>query len=383
MNNEHEQVPSGTIQSLALHGLGAVNNRKDFPMFSKLSLIAAAACLPFALSSCGGGTASSAPASDEVPVSDEAPAADLLSWSTASSASEGTPPITDLLAWNHGRVSNWYWYHNSDLRPADDETETGLRLFEPDANGDFHPMQQDRASLAGLISMGGDTALGLRNSYVSWGDPVNGIGYLIGTESDEDYIRASSTYYNYFNFTDGVRRSITARWRYSAFLQYGTWLCRPSVGCESSGVRSAIWGKRVYTPGVPGDNGWRWLQRAGATASWRGAMAGSTVATGIALVGEAAVSYSVSDDSVGVELTNITQRDDGTGVVEATYSGPASFAWTLTGNPEDQHADYWGGDDDSSASVRFYGPNAEEAAGDFQTVIPDDRIVGGFVTTRQ
>ena len=352
---------------------------------SKL-LAAFAACLSIALAGCGGGggIASSAPASDEAPVSDEAPAADLLSWSTASSASESTPPITDLLAWNHGRTTHWHWYQNSDLRPADDEAETGFQELRPDSDGDwFSPTKQDRATLAGLINMSTSQVRPLRNGYASWGDPVNGIDYLIGTETDEDYIRASSTWYDQFNFTDGVRRSITARWRYSAFLQSGTWLCRPSVGCESEGVRAAVWGKRVYDPDVRGDNGRRWLQREGAGATWRGAMAGSTIATGIALVGEAAVSYSISDDSLGVELSNIKQRDDGSGAIEATYSGPDSFTWKLTESNDNQSADYWEYEDGFESNVRFYGPNAEEAAGTFRAAIPNDRIIGGFVTTRQ
>ena len=349
-------------------------------MSTKLSLIAAAACLPFALVGCGGGGITST-----APASDEAPASDLLSWSTASSASEGAPPITDLLAWNHGRTTHWHWYENSDLRPADDETETGFQDLNPNQDTDsFYPTRpNNRATLAGLIDMSTERVRPLRNGYASWGDPVNGISYLIGTETDEDYIRASSTWYDQFNFTDGVRRSITARWRYSAFLQSGTWLCRPSVGCESSGVRAAIWGKRVYTPDVPGDDGRRWLQREGATASWRGAMAGSTVATGIALVGEAAVSYSASDDSLGVELTNIKQRDDGSGAIEATYSGPDSFTWKLTESNDNGFADYWRSEEGFESNVRFYGPNAEEAAGTFRASIPDDRIIGGFVTTRQ
>ena len=288
-----------------------------------------------------------------------------------------------MLSWNHGRVSNYHWYHNSELRPADDETETGLVELDPDVNGDFTPTQSNnRATLDSLINMRTARVRGLRAGYAWWGNPVNGIRYAVATESDNDYIRASASWYQQFNFTKGVRRSITGRGQYSAFLQSGTWLCRDAVGCESEGIRAAIWGKRLYTPNVPGDDGFRWLRREGASASWRGAMAGSTVATGIALVGEAAVSYTVSNDSVGVELTNINQRDDGTGAIEATYSGPDSFTWArLTGN-DDQHADYWFFDNDGNVDVRFYGPNAEDAAGTFKANIPNDRIIGGFVAKR-
>ena len=230
--------------------------------------------------------------------------------------------------------------------------------------------------------MSGERALGLREAYAWWGEAVNGIRYAIATESDPDYIRASSTYYASFNFTKGVRRSITGRGQYSAFLQQGNWLCRDAVGCESSGVRAAVWGTRSYTSGLPGDDGKRWLRRSGATASWRGAMSGSTVATGIALVGEAAVSYTVSDDSVGVELTNIEQRDDGSGAIEAVYSGPDSFTWALTDRNDEGHSDFWKYEPEFNSNVRFYGPNAEEAAGTFRANIPNDRIIGSFVTKR-
>ena len=113
-------------------------------------------------------------------------------------------------------------------------------------------------------------------------------------------------------------------------------------------------------------------------------MAGSTIATGIALVGEAAVSYTVANDSVGVELTNIRQRSDGTGAITATYSGPGSFSWSLRGNVNDPHSDYWLWDDDGQYGLdaRFYGPEAKEVVGTFIQVIPDDKIIGTFLAKR-
>lgn len=330
----------------------------------------------------GGGT-SSTTANLEPPTSSD-PTLTPVRPANASTA-RGEPPITDLLSWNHGRTTHWHWYQNSALRPDDDEAETGFQNQNPNPDTDwFAPdRSNNRATLESLINMSGERALGLREAYAWWGDAINGIRYAIATESDNDNIRASSTYYDYFNFTKGVRRSIIGRGQYSAFLQQGNWLCRDAVGCESSGVRAAVWGKRVYTSGLPGDNAKRWLRRNGATASWSGAMSGSTVATGISLVGEAAVSYTVSDDSVGVELTNIEQRDDGSGAIEATYSGPDSFTWTLTEQNDNGFSDFWKYEADNfNSNVRFYGPNAEEAVGTFRAFIPNDRIIGGFVTKR-
>ena len=330
----------------------------------------------------GGGTGST-DASIESPTPSDPTLTPVRPANTATS--RGEPSITDLLSWNHGRTTHWHWYQNSALRPDDDDAETGLQSQNPNPGAAdwFAPgRSNNRATLDSLINMSGERALGLREAYAWWGEAVNGIRYAIATESDPDYIRASSTYYDSFNFTKGVRRSITGRGQYSAFLQQGNWLCRDAVGCESSGVRAAVWGTRSYTSGLPGDDGKRWLRRSGATASWRGAMSGSTVATGIALVGEAAVSYTVSDDSVGVELTNIEQRDDGSGAIEAVYSGPDSFTWALTDRNDEGYSDFWKWEPEFNSNVRFYGPNAEEAAGTFRANIPNDRIIGSFVTKR-
>ena len=192
-----------------------------------------------------------------------------------------------------------------------------------------------------------------------------------------------------------------AHGQYSAFVSQGTFVCR-DADCSSSGVRAAIWGKRespstlqrregessLFVEYARGDTSFNWLRRNGARATWRGAMAGSSLATGAALVGEAVVSYTVSDDSLGLEFSNVRQRDDGTGVVKTTYSGPDSFTWArIEGNLEDPHSDYqfWATDCQYGAcglDVRFYGPNAEEVAGTFETEIPNDQLVGGFIAKR-
>ena len=250
--------------------------------------------------------------------------------------------------------------------------------------------------MPGILTLGGD----LRQGYASWGDPVNGIGYLISTEADADYVRENagqSGTWSHFDWTRGAIRNVMAHGQYSAFLQTGIFVCLEDV-CSSSHNRAFIWGKRVFpsrlrgNPGMVeytrGDTAHDWLRKDGAGATWRGAMAGSSLGTGAALVGEAAITYTASDDSLGLEFSNVKQRDDGTGVVETTYSGPDSFTWTgIKGDIDDPHSDYWFWNVDCQhgacgVDVRFYGPNAEEAVGTFETEIPNDKLVGGFIAKR-
>ena len=334
---------------------------KLFPAF--------AACLPIMLAACGGGGGSS------------------------STSAIVEPPVTGLLAWNHGRMTNWHWYNNAAFPREGTDFATGFDELEESEQGDFtptrDPLNREFSTMPGLLNHNNR----LREGYASWGTPINGIGFLIATESDIDWIRANAGTWSHFDYTRAVVRGIVMHGEYSGTWHGGTFTCLEAE-CSSSHVRAAVWGNREIpatlqgTPGVVqhtrGDTNFHWLRRNGATASWRGAMAGSTIATGIALVGEAAVSYTVSSDSVGVELTKIKQRDDGTGAIRATYSGPNSFSWTLSGNVNDPHSDYWSWDDDDQYGLdaRFYGKEAQEVVGTFIQVIPDDKIIGTFLAKR-
>ena len=354
-------------------------------MSTKLFLIAAATCLPFTLAGCGGGGggASSAPAGAEAPAS-------------------GTPPYTDLLSWNQGHATNWHWFSNPDSLPADWDREQyppGFDELQGDANeqGQFTPNEDSLgrrySTMPGVLTQNNR----LPESYASWGDPVSGIDYLISTNPDADFIRENVIAWNHFDWTSGTVRGVMAHGRYSAFLLAGVFACLEAV-CNSSHNRAFIWGKREFPsrlrgdPGMVeytrGDTAYDWLRNNGAGATWRGAMAGNSLGTGAALVGEAVVTYTASDDSLGLEFSNVKQRDDGTGVIEATYSGPDSFTWTdIKGETDDPHSDYrlWSTNCQHGAcglEIRFYGPNAEEAAGTFETEIPNDKLLGGFVAKR-
>ena len=335
-----------------------------------LKLISAfAACLPIMLAACGGGGGGAA----------QAPQARV------------EQPVTGLLAWNHGRMTNWHWYSNPAFPREGTDSTYGFDEADESEKGDFtptrDPLDREFSTMPGLLSQNNR----LRHGYASWGTPINGIGYLISTESDIDWIRANTRTFSHFDYTRAVIRGIVMHGEYSGTFHTGLFTCLGDE-CSSSHGRAAVWGNREIpatlqgTPGVVqhtrGDTNFRWLRRNGATASWRGAMAGNTIATGIALVGEAAVSYTVSDDSVGVELTNIEQRDDGSGAIEAVYSGPDSFTWALTDRNDEGYSDFWKWEPEFNSNVRFYGPNAEEAAGTFRANIPNDRIIGSFVTKR-
>ena len=335
-----------------------------------LKLISAiAACLPIMLAACGGGGGGGA----------------------GSTSARVEQPVTGLLAWNHGRMTNWHWYSNPAFPREGTDSTHGFDELDESEKGDFtptrDPLNREFSTMPGLLNQNNR----LRHGYASWGTPINGIGYLISTESDIDWIRANTRTFSHFDYTRAVIRGIVMHGEYSGTFHTGIFTCLGDE-CSSSHGRAAVWGNREIpatlqgNPGVVqhtrGDTNFRWLRSNGATASWRGAMAGNSMVTGIALVGEAAVSYTVSDDSVGVELTNIEQRDDGSGAIEAVYSGPDSFTWALTDRNDEGHSDFWKYEPEFNSNVRFYGPNAEEAAGTFRANIPNDRIIGSFVTKR-
>lgn len=345
-------------------------------MSSKSKLfLAFAACFSIMLAACSGGGGGS----------------------TSSASASVEPPVTGLLAWNHGRTTNWHWYLNPEFPRPTGDFQTGFDELEESEQGDFTPTQdslgRNYSTMPGILSHGNR----LRESYASWDTPINGIGYLISTESDVDWIRENARTWSHFDYTRAAVRGIMMHGQYSSAFHAGIFTCL-GANCSSSGVRAAIWGKRESpstlqgNPGVVqrmrGDTNFNWLRRNGARATWRGAMSGSSLATGAALVGEAVVSYTVSDDTLGLEFSNVRQRDDGTGVVETTYSGPASFTWSrIAGDLENRNSDYqfWSTDCQYGAcglDVRFYGRNAEEVAGTFETEIPNDKLIGSFIAKR-
>ena len=169
-------------------------------------------------------------------------------------------------------------------------------------------------------------------------------------------------------------RHIAAKGQYSAFFSQSN--CRTS-SCENlGGIYSAAFGE--------------WHSRPpSVSAIWRGAMAGTESPSGVALVGEAAIIYTLSDNDVDVRLSNIAQRDDGNEDLDANfvrYTGPNRLTWTAlpvsaTGgfatiqnnsvNTFHDHTTlgYIEGD--------FFGPNAEETAGVFERWVSDDDIISG------
>ncbi len=104
-------------------------------------------------------------------------------------------------------------------------------------------------------------------------------------------------------------------------------------------------------------------------------MLGTETRDGTKLFGDSAIVYDFADNTVDVEISNISPS----GVrqpADRAYSGPSSFSWT--GLPVNNDASFYipgYGNDREGTGLHptlgyidgdFYGPNAEETAGVFE-----------------
>ena len=146
--------------------------------------------------------------------------------------------------------------------------------------------------------------------------------------------------------------------RYSAF---GTeWTYHPSS-------RHARYGGRTTDDSVgPMYSfafGERTARRPLGSGTWRGAMVGTTIfesgPTLPALAGEAALTFSLSNNLIDVRISNVRSYNT------ARYTGPSSFSWSNLRVQSDGrfHQD---GSGNNHVTGNFYGPEATETAGVFE-----------------
>ena len=106
--------------------------------------------------------------------------------------------------------------------------------------------------------------------------------------------------------------------------------------------------------------GERTARRPLGTATWRGAMVGTSISdSGPALAGEAVLAFSLADNEIDVEISNVRSYDD------VSYTGPSSFSWSnlqVQSDGQFRRADA----QNDHISGNFYGPNTEESAGVFE-----------------
>ena len=81
--------------------------------------------------------------------------------------------------------------------------------------------------------------------------------------------------------------------------------------------------------------------------------------SGPALAGEAVLAFSLADNEIDVEISNVRSYDD------VSYTGPSSFSWSnlqVQSDGQFRRADA----QNDHISGNFYGPNTEESAGVFE-----------------
>ena len=89
-------------------------------------------------------------------------------------------------------------------------------------------------------------------------------------------------------------------------------------------------------------------------ATWRGAMVGTSISdSGPALAGEVVLTYSVADNEVDVDISNVRSYDD------VSYTGPSSFSWSDLQVQSDGEF-HLAGSQNNHISGSFYGSKTDE-----------------------
>ena len=321
-------------------------------------LLAVAACLPIALSGCGGGGASSQSAAETPATTPETPAADP---ETPETAPETPAASTQLqLSDVTHRVS--IASDGKDVRDLPTATDDSGAPEPVDVLGLFknypdYPSLQWKAfapsEIAGVFvkgdyfddGSGGCTAPDASGARACFSGVLHDVTVtrVIGAHSASGIAR-------YWDMTGGYWSPESMRTELVGELPYDNGLA---------------WAGGAISPSRPSVN-----------ATWSGVMIGASN-EGHALAGSAVLIYGVGTNTVDVSISDIAAYDDDVThhsefPAPEIYAGPKSFSW----NDLSVNAD--GSFSAENLDGNFYGPNAEETAGVFER----DSVIGAWIAAK-
>ncbi len=169
-----------------------------------------------------------------------------------------------------------------------------------------------------------------------------------------------------------THRVLLAAGRYSAAAVTGHY--DPASSRGGSDIYAVSYGD--YTPSRPT-----------ISATYRGAMIGTELITRAALEGQASITYSVASNELDIRLYGITQYRDDDDVTAGTYGGDSEFRWNDVSlgasNDTTDTILYYSEGDEVDLRASFYGPNAEEFSGTFETPSSNgSHVIGAWLAKR-
>lgn len=324
-------------------------------------LLAVAACLPIALSGCGGGGASSQPAAETPATTPETPAADP---ETPETAPETPAASTQLqLSDVTHRVS--IASDGKDVRDlptfADESVRRPVDVLGLFTNYPDYPTLQWKVFAPSLIE----------GAFIRGAIFEDGSGGCTAPDASGARTCFSGTLY-----TVTVTRVIGAH-SASGIARYWDLRGRRTEGYWSpESMRTKLVGELPYDDGLAWAGGALSPSRPSVNGTWSGVMIGASN-EGHALAGTALLIYGIGANTVDVSISDIAAyADDKTSPenlpAPEIYAGPESFSW----NGLSVNAD--GSFSAENLDGNFYGPNAEEAAGVFER----DSVIGAWIAAK-